>query len=186
MGGFLPILGGFLRASGRFWRSWRCSQIDITTQKGGQKREKGHFEGHVPVWKGPQEEKTGQNQGSGRVEKTPEPSRALKLARAAARATPSHPERRKDPRALTGVETSRRRHSSNRAISVEKTPEPSRALKRQLLSWTPRDFTVEKTPEPSRALKPIAGCPCPCPSVPLVEKTPEPSRALKRQRIENG
>jgi hypothetical protein len=68
---------------------------------------------------------------------------------------------------------------------VEKTPEPSRALKPttpelRLLSW----LLVEKTPEPSRALKPP-------PLFPLgadresqhVEKTPEPSRALKRKGV---
>jgi len=67
-------------------------------------------------------------------------------------------------------------------MAVEKTPEPSRALK-LIAAVHPRRAArgddVEKTPEPSRALKPS----CCRPRRPLlrggVEKTPEPSRALK-------
>ena len=69
-------------------------------------------------------------------------------------------------------------------LPVEKTPEPSRALKRRHHEGQnpPRmSSAVEKTPEPSRALKLSGLSPgtdaqdC----IERVEKTPEPSRALK-------
>jgi hypothetical protein len=65
------------------------------------------------------------------VEKTPEPSRALKPVEERLSGL-LYGTRRKDPRALTGAETRKRPYpgpGSPPRCLVEKTPEPSRALK---------------------------------------------------------
>ena len=73
-------------------------------QKGGEKGHGSHFEGPVSAWSGDKRGKSGENRGRGAVEKTPEPTRALKL----------YPHER---------------HESGYIGRVEKTPEPTRALK---------------------------------------------------------
>ena len=47
-------------------------------QKGGEKGHESHFKGHLSAWSGDKRGKSGENRGRGAVEKTPEPTRALK------------------------------------------------------------------------------------------------------------
>jgi hypothetical protein len=102
-GRFDPSGGAVLRAWGRFWRMWRCSQVDIKC--GIDQRCAGEcFRRPMNRPNARKEVRIEQNQ--------------------------SDEKSRKDPRALTGAETSCRSLCQSRKGAVEKTPEPSRALKR--------------------------------------------------------
>jgi hypothetical protein len=104
--------------------------VDITSRKGVKKGHGSRLERYSTALEPPKEAKTGQNQANGGVEKTPEPTRALKLASNAATDV-ARADGRKDPRAHTGTETVT--HHLICAVRfellVEKTPEPTRALK---------------------------------------------------------
>jgi len=90
------------------------------------------------------------------VEKTPEPSRALKPI-ATGLGLGALTTRRKDPRALTGAETGFQLRLTGcvARAACRKDPRALTGAETSCLpGFTARAVSVEKTPEPSRALKP--------------------------------